>query len=148
MTKPTRRARSRLKQQTSSRRSSRQSIQLWQPIRERLQFLPLLVLAGGFYAGLLWLINTFHPEEVRNFLLPNSFLPFHVLLFIANFFLLTFLTLSRRWGLLLTTVIAWLLFLKLQNFTLDIWAWGSAVLMGVTAYGLRVIWRKSTGYNA
>jgi hypothetical protein len=106
-------------------------------ITKHLRFWPLLVLSGLFYGGTYWLINQYHPEQIRNLLIPNSFIPFHALLLPANFFLFTFLTLSKRWGILIALIIQWLLFLKLQNFLLDEWAVGSALLIGLLGYLVR-----------
>jgi hypothetical protein len=152
MTKP--KARSRLKRPSTKqargvlaqqKRAIKENTRdLQQLFTSHLKFLPLLFIAGLFYAGVYWLVTQISPSQVRSILLPNSFLPFHALLLPANFFFFTFVTLSKRWGLLAALVIQWLLFLKLQNFTLDPWAWGSAVLLGVGGYWLRVMWVKKT----
>ncbi|HEX9817364.1 MAG TPA: hypothetical protein VGA89_00490 [Patescibacteria group bacterium] len=152
MTKP--KARSRLQHPSQQqvrpvlgqqKRALRKNARSWrQLVTSRLQFLPLLLLASLFYGGVYLLVTQVSPNQVRNIVLSNSFLPFHAFLLPANFFFFTFLTLSKRWGLLVALAIQWLLFLKLQNFTLDMWAWGSAVIIGVSGYTLRVMWVKKT----
>jgi len=115
--------------------------ELRQIVISRWQFIPLLILATLFYIAVYWLLTNIHPIKISNLILPNSYLPFHVLLWLANFFLFTFLTLSKRWGLLIALVIQWLLFLKLQNFNLDWWTWGSALIVGMISCGLRMLWK-------
>ncbi|MFH2118602.1 MAG: hypothetical protein ABII10_02620 [Candidatus Paceibacterota bacterium] len=117
------------------------SKELRKTVTDRLRFLPLLVFALGFYAGTYWLLTNIRPNQINNLVLPNSYLPFHALLLSANFLFFTFITLSKRWGILIALIIQWLLFLKLQNFNLDMWAWGSALLVGVSGYGLRMLWK-------
>lgn len=88
---------------------------VYQFVNNRLRFIPLLILALLFYSGVYWLVLNIRPSQISDLLLPNSYLPFHALLLPANFFLFTFLTLSKRWGILIALIIQWLLFLKLQN---------------------------------
>jgi hypothetical protein len=128
-----------LQQQRQLKENTRE---LREAVASRLRFLPLLILAGLFYAGLFLLLTKVRPSQVKSWLLPNSYLPFHALLLPANFFFFTFLTLSKRWGVLISLMIQWLLFLKLQNFVLDLWAFGSAVFIGVSGYWLRVWWKN------
>lgn len=106
------------------------------------RFTPLLLMAALSYSGVAWLVTHIPPERVQNWLLPDSYLPFHIPLFLGNFFLCTFVTLSKRWGILIALTVAWLFFLKLQGFTLDLWAWGSALLLGGGGYALRTWWKK------
>ncbi|KKU18499.1 MAG: hypothetical protein UY13_C0002G0208 [Candidatus Pacebacteria bacterium GW2011_GWB1_47_8] len=95
-----------------------------------------------FYAGLYWLFTTIHPDQISNILLPNSFIPLHLLFFGGNFFLFTFLTLRKRWGLFIALAIEWLVVLKLQEVTLDIWAILSAVIIGGGGWLLRTLWKN------
>lgn len=102
--------------------------------KKRLNHTPLLLIASGFYLAAFWLITTYHPEQLRNLILANSFLPFHLLVLLANFFLLTFVTLSRRWAIMIALPIQWLLILVLQNFTLDLWTGLSALAIGIVSF--------------
>lgn len=160
MTKPIQKARSRLHSVPPSRlrTSSPQRLQetwrrhradfqsstqeLRSSIAVRFTYWPLLVLAAMFYAGTALLLTRLHPEAVRHWLFPDSFLPFHILLFLGNFFFFTFLTVRKRWGLFLALSFQWLLILKLQGFLLDGWALLSASLIGAGGYGLRRMTHK------
>lgn len=138
----TARARSRLSHASSHHLPLRHSSALsLKSLTTYLRFLPLLLFAAIFYAALAWLITHVHPTQIKSWLLPNSFIPFHVLLLLGNFFLFTFLTLSKRWGIFVALAIEWLVFLKLQNFTLDVWAWSSAIAIGTGGYWARTWWK-------
>lgn len=111
-------------------------------VKSRARFLPLFGVALVAYGGIFWLITRISPEQVRDWLFPGSFIPFHILLASGNFFFFTFVTLRKRWGVFAALGIQWLLFLKLQGFTLDLWAWGSAGLIGAGGYFLRTWWKN------
>jgi hypothetical protein len=136
------RARSRLKTAPSRHTSRSITLPSLKPLRGYFRHLPLLILAAPFYAGLYWLLTNVRPDQVKNWLLPNSYLPFHVLFFLGNFFFFTFLTLSKRWGIFIALALEWLIFLKFQDVTWDIWALGSALLLGAGGYLLRSIWKN------
>lgn len=72
------------------------------------------------YLALYWLLSHFYPNQVQHWLWPNSFLPVLTLLFVGNFFLLTFIFLDKKIGLLLAIIINWLAYLRLQQF---VWDW-------------------------
>ena len=74
-----------------------------------------------------------YPETFQNWIFPNSYLPFHLLFGISNFFLFSFLTHRKFWGFFLTVFIGWIVFLKLQNITLDTWGLGSAFVLSIGA---------------
>jgi len=80
-----------------------------------LKHLPTLIM-GVIFAYLLYLfLNYTHPSQVKHFLVPNSFLPLLVQVFLSSFFLMSFLFLSSRRGLLVSLWITAMLFLKVQN---------------------------------
>lgn len=140
-------ARSRLKKPTTPPshqpivRRSLPSVSL-APLKKRAQFLPLLISAGVMYGGLAQLLTKVRPELIENWPLPKTYLPFHLLLGLGNFFFFTFLTLKKRWGIFAALGIQWLFFLKLQNISLDLWAWGSALAIGAGGYSLRTWWKN------
>jgi len=74
-----------------------------------------LLVSLPFYGGVLFYLHFIYPEQIRNFLFPNSYLPLHFYLFVGNFFFFSFLLLSSRRGLVLSLMVTTLLFLKLQT---------------------------------
>lgn len=112
-------------------------------IKKHTRFLPLLILAALCYTSVFLVVTRVQPEVIQNWLLPDSFLPFHLFLGLGNFFFFTFVTLRKRWGVFAALGIQWLLFLKLQGFTLDLWAWGSAALIGAGGYTAGNWWKKT-----
>lgn len=137
------RARSRLKPAAPRRESLRHQMNFSVGgLKRYFKHLPLLILAAPFYVGLILLVTRVHPEYVSDWLLPQSYLPLHLILFAGNFFLFTFLTLSKRWGIFIALSFEWLVFLKLQNVIIDFWAVGSALLIGVGGFWLRHFWKN------
>lgn len=102
-------------------------------IKDSIQLLPTLVIAILGYMTLWGVMQYVYPETFQNWIFPNSYLPFHFLLGISNFFLFSFLTHRKFWGFFLTVFVGWIIFLKLQNITLDIWGIGSAVILAIGA---------------
>lgn len=82
------------------------------------QHIPTLVLALLSYAAVGYLVFNIHPGSIQNWLFPNSYLPFHLLWFTANFFLFSFLLLNSRRGYLVAFFLAIVGFLTLQSFKL------------------------------
>lgn len=92
----------------------RQSQRLSLPQRY-LKHLPTGLLSLPFWLALGWMMTNFYPSQLANWPLPQAYLPFHLLLLMANFFTFSFLFLKTRRGMALATFIQGLLFLKLQN---------------------------------
>ncbi len=80
-----------------------------------LKHLPLLLLSLPFYIGTYFIFNNIYPDQIKNFILPNAFLPLQGILFFANFFLFSYLLLNTRRGLELAVFISVFIFLKLQG---------------------------------
>lgn len=167
MTKPMQKARSRLRTITTMNSASKsapgahsthlkktwrdrttdfqkRTHRVYTAITVRLKYWPLLIMALFCYAGTVLLVTRVHPETIQHWVFPDSFLPFHILLFLSNFFFFTFLTVSKRWGVFLAISLQWLCILKLQNFLLDGWAFLSALALGIGGYWLRTS-IKATG---
>ena len=143
----TQRARSRLQPKATKPDSHRKpigraAIKSLPSLGRHWRFLPLLIIAVAFYAGLYRLMRSVYPGQISDWLLPKSFIPFHLLLFFGNFFFFTFLTLSKRWGVFIALALEWLVFLKLQSVVLDVWALSSAVVIGTSGWWLRTLWKN------
>jgi len=137
------RARSRLKSSATTHQTKRSSGGSHSKTTLKyVKHTPLLLFAAAFYAGLYWLLTTIRPEQIKNILLPDSYIPLHLLFFGGNFFLFMFLTVSKRWGIFIALAIEWLLFLKLQEIKLDMWALASALIIGAGGWLLRTLWKK------
>ncbi len=91
-------------------------------INKYLKFLPLLLVSMLLYSSIFWLVANIYPHEISNILFPNSYLPFTLLLFFANLLFFSYLMLNTRRGLILSLVIAILVFLKLQRVIFE-WNW-------------------------
>lgn len=101
-----------MKKAKSRLKNKKQVIKL--PWASYLEHLPTLVIGLLFYVGLYFLVTKFYPAQIQNFIVPNTYLPLQIFLFGGNFFLLSYIFLSARRGLLLSLAVAWMLFLKLQ----------------------------------
>lgn len=81
--------------------------------------LPTLLMGILFYSGVFLLVNNVYPQKIKDFLIPNLYLPLQLLLFLGNFFFLSYLWLNSRRGLLISLLInCWLFFklLKVSNY--------------------------------
>lgn len=107
-------AKSRLQKKVSSRASSRTKKL---PFGRYRHYLPLLVISLPFYAGVYYLFTHVYPKQIKNFLIPNTYLPLQLLLWGGNFFLLSYLLLDTRLGFFISLLISVYIFLKLQQIT-------------------------------
>jgi hypothetical protein len=80
---------------------------------------PTLVIGIIGYVVVGYLLVTIQPTTVQHILFANSYLPFHIVWFIANFFLFSFLLLNSRRGYIVAVGLGILGFLKLQRFELS-----------------------------
>lgn len=76
--------------------------------------LPTLILSIPFYLAVGYIIITIHPSQIRHLLIPNTYLPLQVALFLGNFFFFTFIFLKTRRGFLLSLFASIWLFLQLE----------------------------------
>jgi hypothetical protein len=102
-------------------------------INNYLELIPTLTMAMICYF-LLWMMMRFiHPQLIQNWIFPNSFLPFHLIFGLGNFFLFSFLSRRKFWGFFFSVFFGWLVFLKLQKIDIDIWGVGSAIALTIGA---------------
>jgi hypothetical protein len=79
------------------------------------QHLPTFVAGLIFAAVTYWFISHINPNQVKHFILPNTYLPLLLLVFLTSFFLSGFIWLNSRRGLMTAVIITILLFLQLQQ---------------------------------
>lgn len=119
-------ARSRLKRNTTSQQETKRVVKKSKKtpatLKQYLDLIPTLTVAMFSYFLLWLLMNYIHPTKIQNWIFPNSYLPFHILFGLANFFLFSFLFQRKIWGFFISIFIGWLLFLKLQQIELDFWS--------------------------
>ncbi|MEA2056148.1 MAG: hypothetical protein U9O78_00305 [Patescibacteria group bacterium] len=104
-------AKSRLKQN----KKKKSSFNLFSLLQYYFNHLPCLFLAIVFNGLLYYLVTHVNPSQIKNFLLPNTYLPFLLILFFASWFSISFLMLNSRRGLVITLLLVWIVFLKLQK---------------------------------
>ncbi len=90
-------------------------------IKKYLNHLPTLILAIILWLTTVFFLREISPDSVKHFILPNSYLPFLVLIFLSSLFSLSFIFLNRRIGYLLSIAITTYLFLKIQQVVLESW---------------------------
>jgi hypothetical protein len=79
------------------------------------QHLALLFLSLPFYLIVGTILTRVQPESIAHLFIPSAYLPLQLPLFLANFFLFSFIFLNSRRGLLISLLVSTLLFLKLQQ---------------------------------
>lgn len=117
-------------------RKPKNQIVLTPQIRRYIRAIPCLLIALCFYSALYYLMHAVYPNQVQDWLFPNSYLPFMTLLLFGNFFLFTFVTLSARYGLLLALTSNWLIYIRLLTISFDLYAWGSGLVLMMILYFL------------
>jgi len=88
-------------------------------LKNYLSHLPALFMAVFFYVILVLTMLNINPELIKDFILPSTYLPVLVLVFLANFFLFSFIFLNSRRGLFYTSILAIIIFLKFQKVIFD-----------------------------
>lgn len=81
--------------------------------------LPTLAMAGIFAYLTSLLMHQVHPSQVKHFILPNSYLPLLILVFITTFFLVSWMLLNTRRGFLAALALSLILFLRVQQVVLN-----------------------------
>lgn len=87
-----------------------------------LKHIPTLIIGLIFSYILFQFLNKVNPSNVKHFLLPNSYLPLLLLVFFTGFFLLSFLLLNSRRGLIGSLWLTIILFLQVQRVIISIQA--------------------------
>lgn len=89
-------------------------------LKKHLHYILSLFIALIAYFLLYLLISKIYPSQIQNFIFKNSYLPFFLLTFIANFFLFTFLLLNKNLGLIIAFFINLMLYFKIVNISFDL----------------------------
>jgi len=88
----------------------------------------LLISIVGYFL-LYLLISKIYPAQIQNFLFKNSYLPFFLILFLANFFLFTFMFLNKKIGLINAFLVNLLLYFKINDLSFDIMSYLTIILI-------------------
>lgn len=88
-------------------------------LKKHLRYIFSLFVALIAYFLLYLLISKVYPSQIQNFLFKNSYLPFFLLTFIANFFFFTFLLLNKNLGLIIAFFINLVLYFKVLSIEFD-----------------------------
>lgn len=89
-------------------------------LKEHLQFGTVLILSLISFYALYLLCQNFYPEQIQNFIIKNSYLPFFILFFLGSFFLFTFIFLNKKIGLLISFIISFSFYLKFIHVQLNL----------------------------
>jgi hypothetical protein len=84
-------------------------------LKNYLSHLPALFMAVFFYIILVLTMVNINPDLIKDFILPSTYLPVLVVVFLANFFLLSFIFLNSKRGLFYTSLLTIVIFLKFQK---------------------------------
>lgn len=107
-----------------------------QQFQLRLKYGLALLLALLAYYSLYWLISNFYPEQLQDVLLENAYLPVFTLLFLANYLFFSFLFLKQEPALLLSFLLNFYLFLRLQKVNFDLFTY----LLIVILFSVLALW--------
>lgn len=77
---------------------------------------PTLIISLPFFWAVVYIYTNVYPLRIKNILFASSYLPFLLCFFLANFFFFAFLSLNTKKGLLISLLLSFILFLKLQLF--------------------------------
>jgi hypothetical protein len=80
--------------------------------RKRKNYLPTLLLLLILWTLFLFLVFFIEPEMIKNFPVPNLYLPFFLLLFVCLFFTFAVLFINTRRGLIVSMGIVFFLILR------------------------------------
>lgn len=87
----------------------------------RIEKLPILILSLPFWFAIFKILTNVSPDQIKNFLITNSYLPLTLSVFLALFFTFSFITLNSKIGFLISLFFTILLYLKLINVIFDIY---------------------------
>lgn len=88
--------------------------------KKYLNYIYCLLISLIAYFVLYLLISKVYPSQIQNFLFKNSYLPFFLNLFIANFLFFTFIFLNKKIGLIIAFFINLIFYFKINNFNFDL----------------------------
>lgn len=104
---------------TQPKKLFKQTQQLSQKLSQHLRYSLALFLSLGLFTTLFFLLRNVYPEQIANFLFPQSYLPFFFLLWLASFFFFAFLFLDKKKAFLLSNLVTFYCFLRLQRIEID-----------------------------
>ncbi len=84
-------------------------------IAKYLTHLPTLILSTPFLYTTYYILTKVNPDQIKHFLLPNTYLPLLISTFFASLFFFSFILLKTSRGLIISLLLTTLLFLKLQH---------------------------------
>lgn len=96
--------------------------------------LPTLFLAIISSASLWYILTQIHPHSIKNFLLPQSYLPLILSFWLTTFWATSFLLLNSKRGFFVSLALSMLLFFHLQKVILDWWLIGIVGAVCVFGY--------------
>ena len=88
--------------------------------KKYLAYVYCLLIAIVAYFALYILVSKVYPSQVQNFLFKNSYLPFFLNLFVANFLFFTFVFLNKKIGLIFAFFINLIIYFKINNIYFDL----------------------------
>lgn len=100
--------------QTTQTKTKRLSL-----VERYLRYLPTLVLSIPFLLVSYYILTKIPPNQIKDSILPNTYLPLLVAIFLSNLFVWSFILLKTFRGLVISTIITIFLFLKLQQVLID-----------------------------
>lgn len=108
---------------------------------ERTKHLPTLIIGLFFAMLLLGVVFFVSPTQVKNFILPNSYLPFFITFFLSSFFLLSWFLLDSLIGVWWSIWLTILVFLRVQQI---VFGWPELIFFALGfALGVLIqIWRR------
>lgn len=93
--------------------------------------LPTFILSLPFWISIWYIFTRVEPSSIESFLLPNTYLPLLLCIFLAVGLTLSYLTLNSKLGFLLSFYLGMFLFFKLQHIEINlslIGVWTGCVL--------------------
>lgn len=98
---------------------------------------------GIFFLALLFVfLYSIHPNQIKNVLYPNSFLPFLVLTALSIFFIASYFLMNTRRGLFVATSILVLLWIKLCYPDDLIFSFGAAIALFFWFFLIEIVFLK------
>lgn len=94
---------------------------IFKALKHYFKHLPTLFLSLFFGTLTFYFLKNISPESVRHFIIPNTYLPFLLLIFLTTLFLFSFVFLNTKIGLLLSAMLTTFLFMRVQLVVLDLW---------------------------
>lgn len=108
-------------------KKARKKINFNPKFKKYFKHLPTLILGLILSASTYFILTKVEPKLIKNFLLPNTYLPLLISLFLASLFLASYLFLCVRTGLMLSLLLVLLTFFQLQNVILEKWLIASLI---------------------